>query len=508
MEQFDVAVIGAGAIGTSAANHLAAAGFSTILLDKGDIAGATSGRTSRLQYCGLSYFWRFRSLLAAAQDPAQSWESITLARQAMRDRSDFVRVTPERVRPVHFHFPLYRDGTIPVWKVRAGFSLLEWLDRGGVPLGVQLITPAEARRDPLLRHLRAPERLAGVLRYTEYQFDWPERICADAALHAADNGARIATYTPVTRMARADHGGWELEVIDPQTHAPDTIRTRSVVNAAGAWVDTIPGIPGPRPLNQGAKGVNVMVRLPEEFRGIGFEAITRGGEPFYVIPWDHLHYFGPRNRPQDPTIEGFLATEQEISDLIEEMNHLFPTLGIARADVLYSWAGVRPRTARPGFPAGSSGSILHDLSDGGASNYFVYTGGLLMTHRSAGRAIASAVSRRITPANPARPVSYAARPFPEDHNLPAVGEDYRSVSVSDIRFASTHEHVRQLDDLMFRRVRLGWSERMGTDVAHDVARSVRDIMGWSAEDADLRARQFVSEVRQNYGLRASAGRGR
>ena len=32
---------------------------------------------------------------------------------------------------------------------------------------------------------------------------------------------------------------------------------------------------------------------------------------------------------------------------------------------------------------------------------------------------------------------------------------------------------------MFRRVRLGWSERMGSDIAHDVAREVRDEMGWS-----------------------------
>lgn len=500
MDSYDVAVIGGGIIGASAANHLSAAGFATVLIDKGDIGGATSGRTSRLQYCGLSYFSTFRSLTSALGHPAQSLESVQLARQAMRDRSGFVRATPERVRPVPFYFPLYNDGSIPVWKVRAGLKLLEMLDPGGVKLGVQFIAPAEARGDPLLQHLRAPDRLVGVLRYTEYQFDWPERICVDTALNAVDNGARILTYAPVTRITRSGDL-WEAEMTDPRSGTTTSVRARAVVNAAGVWVDDFAGSIGAPRLNQGAKGVNVVVRLPEEFRGIGFETMTRGGEPFYVIPWDDLHYFGPRNRAQDASEEGFLVTEQEIVDLLDEINHHFPALQVRRANVLYCWAGVRPRTARPGFPAGGPGSQLHDLHDRGLPNYFVYTGGLLMTHRNAGRVITKAVSRRTTPSAKARPVSYAARRFPDDHNTPVVGEHYRSVSQSDVRFACSNEMVQGLEDLMFRRVRLGWTERMGADVAHDVARSVRDVMGWSLEDADARAARYVSDLRHRYQLK-------
>jgi len=128
VESYDVAVIGGGIIGCSAANHLTAAGFRTILMERGDIGGATSGRTSRLQYCGLSYFSRFRSVPGALAHPLESWESVELARRAMRDRSAFVRDTPERVRPITFYFPLHRDASEPLWKVRAGFALLERLD--------------------------------------------------------------------------------------------------------------------------------------------------------------------------------------------------------------------------------------------------------------------------------------------------------------------------------------------------------------------------------------------
>jgi glycerol-3-phosphate dehydrogenase len=505
MDEYDVAVIGAGGIGSSAANHLAAAGFSTILLDKGDIAGATSGRTSRLQYCGLSYFWNFRSTLNAVLHPAQSVESLELARRAMRDRTRFVRETPERVRPVTFYFPLHPDLGIPTWKIRAGFRALEMLDPGGVPLGVEVLSPEQVRHDPLLRNLRDVNRLRGVLRYTEYQFDWPERICADAALHARDNGATIATYAPVTRLAREHDGAWRISAADARSGGERSIRAKSVVNAAGVWVDQLSAMAGLPRLNQGAKGVNVVVRLPPEFRGLGFETITRGGEPFYVIPWDDLHYFGPRNRPQDATEDGFLVTEQEISDLVDEMNHHFPSLRIARRDVLYSWAGTRPRTARPGFPAGASASMLHDLSVKGAANLFVYTGGLLMTHRDAGRKIAAAVGRRINTSRAASPVSYAARQFPGEHNTTAVGERYSDVSVSDIRYACTNEEVRRLDDLMFRRVRLGWTEHMGADVVHDVAHTVRDIMQWSPEETDAQATRYLAGLRHAFGFDGSAG---
>src|SRR5579859_3973736 len=239
MEAYDVAVIGGGIIGCSAANHLAAAGYRAILLEQFDLAGATSGRTSRLQYCGLSYFSRFRSLIGTLSRPGEAWEGVALARRAMRDRSRFVRETPERVRPITFFFPLYRDGSIPLWQVRLGFSLLERLDPGGVPLGQSVLSPDEARREPMLAHLRDRDRLVGVMQYTEYQFDWPERICVDAALNAEDNGARIANHVALTNLARRTDGTWSITTFDRRTGANGSVDAKAVVNAAGVWVDDL-----------------------------------------------------------------------------------------------------------------------------------------------------------------------------------------------------------------------------------------------------------------------------
>ena len=488
MEIFDVGVIGGGITGASAANHLVAAGYSTLLLDQGDFGGATTGRTSRLQYSGLSYLDSCRSLGRIARRPRGAIEGVQLARRAMRDRSAFVRDVPERVRPVTFYLPIYRGGPISLRMMRWGLQLMERLDPGGVPLKIDVIEPEVLRREACLRHLRDLDRLEGVVSCVEYQFDWPERICVDAIFNARENGARVENYTCVERIERRSDGSWLLHVHDRTRNERRIHAVRTVMNAAGAWVDEIAqgsSLGMPR-LNQGAKGSNVMVRLPEEFRGLGFESLTRSGEPFYVIPWGGLHYFGPANRAQDPSEDGFKVGADEITYLLDEFNHLFPRLRLGRSDVIYHWAGVRPRTADPHHPVGGPAVRLHDLSDQGAPGYFAYTGGLLMVHRSAGRDMVKGIGRRVTPSGKSRPLIGSARTVPSQ--------------ADELLYACEQEQVVELDDLLRRRVRSGWGEQLGCDIAHEVAASVRDVMGWTQADASARADRYIRDTRSVFGL--------
>jgi|GEM_PF-3797488 len=52
---WNVAVIGAGAVGCATARELAARGFKTLLLDRADIGSGTSARSSQTLYCGVGY---------------------------------------------------------------------------------------------------------------------------------------------------------------------------------------------------------------------------------------------------------------------------------------------------------------------------------------------------------------------------------------------------------------------------------------------------------------------
>lgn len=57
-EMFDVAIVGGGINGSSAAQQLSARGFSVIILDRADFGSGASSRSSRLMHFGLRYLDR------------------------------------------------------------------------------------------------------------------------------------------------------------------------------------------------------------------------------------------------------------------------------------------------------------------------------------------------------------------------------------------------------------------------------------------------------------------
>jgi len=117
-EKYDVVIIGAGVNGASAAQHLSAAGYSVLLIDKGDFASGSSGRSSRLLHCGLRYLAPGASMWNFARHPGMLATALRMAKQAMESRAQLVTTAPERVRPMKFHFPIYRDGPYANWQVR------------------------------------------------------------------------------------------------------------------------------------------------------------------------------------------------------------------------------------------------------------------------------------------------------------------------------------------------------------------------------------------------------
>ena len=82
-KQFDVAVVGAGLNGISSAQHLAAAGYSVLLVEKNDFCTGASCRSSRMLSCGIRYLDRGMSMWQFMAKPDLLFASLKMARQAM-----------------------------------------------------------------------------------------------------------------------------------------------------------------------------------------------------------------------------------------------------------------------------------------------------------------------------------------------------------------------------------------------------------------------------------------
>lgn len=490
-QTYDTVVVGGGIIAAAAGQHLAAAGYGTLLVERDDYGSGTSSRTSRLQHCGLGYLSAASGSIASfLARPRSAIECFSLMRRAMRGRAEFVRTAPERVKPVTFVVPLTRENAIPRWKAWLAFRLMAASDGGCVPLDLQILSAGEARAHPALQGMAGLDGIHGAMTFTEYQYCWPERIVVDTVMKARAIGMEALNHTAVTALAR-DGDLWRVTLT--AAGASRDVLARAVVNCAGVWVDEITALAGAPHIrrNTGEKGTNIVVRLPESLRGIGFETVTAAGAPFYLIPWGALHYAGPWDSASDGRPEGFRASEAEIAAILDQLGRLFPGFGLRREDVLYSWAGVRPRSlARDG--KGPAPAVReHDLTDEGLPNLFTFTGGLLMTHRDAGRRLRRAVARRLKPSGPPRPLDTASPPV----------EDMDRVTKASVAHAVLNEQARTLSDILRRRLSVGWEPDLGLRHAEAAARFAAPHLGWTSEETAAQIARFIDETVAEFGLR-------
>ena len=502
--EFDVLVVGAGINGASAAQHLAAEGYSVLLVDKGDFGSGATSRSSRLLHCGIRYFVPGSSLWEFVRHPDRAINALKMARMAMAMRAQMKRTTPQRLRSLKWCYPMYRDGQYKPWQFDAAFRLLDALGPADVPLGYHKLSGDEARTTPLLKWQRRPEAMLGAAVVEEFQYHWPERIAVDAALDAERLGATILNHTPVVALAQSADGKWTATLADRFAHgAQACVTAKAVVNTAGVWIDKVDALAsaGASRKVHGTKGVHIAFKLQAECGNYAVVNFSRDNQPLFCAPFGDLHYIGPSevNYSGDP--DDVAPTNGDIELMVEEANLVLPGLGLERSDVRFAWAGVRPLTyGGAAYPKGNRLRVLHDLDSDGMSNALALTAGPIMTHRSAASEIVMAIRRKLAPSLEPQSLSYAARAVPDNHASPPLLAQQPAVRHSDLRHAALHEHPQTLVDLLFRRVPVGWSDGMGYDACRAAALVVADLMAWDNARIEHEVEQYQAHVRHFYQL--------
>ncbi|MHB1219884.1 MAG: FAD-dependent oxidoreductase [Alphaproteobacteria bacterium] len=506
-QTFDTVVVGGGCNGASAAHHLAAAGYRVLLVDKNDFGAGSTSRSGRMLACGIRYLepgdglsymvgGRTSPLWQFIRNPGEFLTGARKARDAMAVRAHFVSTMPERVEGNTWFYPVWEGDKYAPWQVGLGFRILRAISTKEVPLDYHQVVPANIGQTPLVKWLRNPEKLRSVIGFREYRFEWPERIVMDTVLDAERMGAVIRNYTEVVAIKR-DGTNWAVTLSDTVIETGTvTVRTKSVVNTAGIWTDKVNRLANPKVSRKirGTKGAHIMVQLPPECRTYGIIASSRDGNPLYIYPWRGMHYVGPTDTLFDGDEDDVYATGQEIDFLLDEANHLLPSIALARKDVLFTWAGVRPQTYDVNIAAGKRWRKLHHLADEGMPNVFNLTAGNIMTHRLAGREICAEVMKHTRASGRKQEISYKAKPYPRAGVSAALLNHWPEAKLSDLRHAAVHEHVVCLRDLMFRRVGAAWTATMGREAARRAAETVADILGWDEARIEAEVADYLAHI--------------
>src|ERR1700689_5706878 len=104
MADFDLAGIGGGVNGAGIARDAAGRGLKVLLVEQGDLAGATSSAATKLIHGGLRYleYYEFR-----------------LVAEALAEREVLLRIAPHIIWPLQFVLP-HEKHLRPAWMIRVG----------------------------------------------------------------------------------------------------------------------------------------------------------------------------------------------------------------------------------------------------------------------------------------------------------------------------------------------------------------------------------------------------
>ncbi|MCH8189550.1 MAG: FAD-dependent oxidoreductase, partial [Proteobacteria bacterium] len=108
---YDICVIGGGINGAGIARDAAGRGLRVLLLEKGDLAGATSSASTKLIHGGLRYL---------------EHGDLRLVRESLAEREVLLATAPNLVRPLQIILPV-GPGSRPAWMIRTGLFLYDRL---------------------------------------------------------------------------------------------------------------------------------------------------------------------------------------------------------------------------------------------------------------------------------------------------------------------------------------------------------------------------------------------
>ncbi len=317
----DLLIIGGGINGVGIAADAAGRGLRVLLCEQGDLASATSSKSSKLIHGGLRYLEHYE---------------FRLVKEALQEREILLKKAPHIIHPLQFILP-HNPQLKPAWMLRLGLFIYDHLGKRHELPKSQTIRYRNHRAGQLLK-----EQFSLGFSYYDCQVD-DARLVVLNALQARQLGADIRTRTRVIAATRSSQG-WEVTLENTRDQTKTTLLAHTLINATGPWVDSI--------LQQtlhldsmhhitGVKGSHIVIPklYPEKY---AFILINADKRVIFVIPYlQHFSLIGTTDIPFQGDPAAAQISPDEVRYLCDAVNHYFRQ-SISPNQVIWSYAGVRP----------------------------------------------------------------------------------------------------------------------------------------------------------------------
>ena len=367
-----VVVIGGGSTGAGVLRDLAMRGIDAVLVEKGDLASGTTGRSHGLLHSGGRYC--VNDLQAAIEGVEEGRILRKIARTTIEDTGGyFVSVTDED-----------RE-----WEPR----FVEGCRRAGITCERISVEEARRREPALSRQVRTAFWLP-----EDGHLD-PFFLVLANTESARRRGARVMTYTEVVGFSRAGDRVTGVRLRDVMSGAETAIACQAVINATGAWSGLVARLLGVEVRVVPVKGV--MVVLSHRLAHAAINRCHKPGDGDIVVPALSVAILGTTSA-KVPHPEVLPIEWDEVRRMIEEGALMLD--GVTTARAMRAYAGVRPLYDLGAEAEGREMSrnfavIDHEVRDG-VKGLTSIVGGKVTTYRLMAERVVDLVASRLGVRNP------------------------------------------------------------------------------------------------------------
>lgn len=321
---FDIIILGGGINGVAIARDAALRGLTVALIEKNKIGAGASSNTSKLAHGGLRYLEHFQFRLVA---------------ESLRERDLLMRNAPAYVKPLSFIIPAYQHNGRPLWKIKLGLTLYDFLARGS-----DLPKHRSMSQDEILQTIPGlrSDGLKGGCQYWDVQMQ--DEAIVEANLNDAQRkGARVFNGVALKSFIKEAGKITGVVIEEPNTQENVTLKAEHVVNVTGAWSNEVVALDDPQAekVVMPVKGAHIVVdRLPLA------HALTliapQDGRVFFAMPWQDETLIGTTESRYNGDLDHVHADQAEKDYLLQAINSYFPQADLTHCDIIHSFAGIRP----------------------------------------------------------------------------------------------------------------------------------------------------------------------
>lgn len=514
-QNWDLIVIGGGITGAGILREATRAGLKTLLLEAHDFGAGTSSRSSKLVHGGLRY-------LKNAQ--------IRLTLESVREREFLLNQGKGLVQPLNFLLANYWGDKVPGWVYGFGLAVydlmgLQWGHQHYDPQGVLALCPQ-----------LTPHDLQGGYRYFDANTD-DARLVLRVIQEAVQEGGVALHYAQVIDLLLNVRGLVQGVVVEDQAPGGQgrtlEVQAPAVINATGAWADTLRQIVGGKPRLRPLRGSHLVFpweRLPFN-RAVSF-LHPSDGRPVFALPWEGVTIFGTTDIDHSPEIElDPSISPNEVDYLLTGLHKAFTELGLSEGDVQATWSGIR--------------SVLHTGSANPSKEsreavlwreqgLLTATGGKLTTFRITAHDALRKVRGRIRDRLPGQMILHRRLrvlndversgalfdcfdPFSAQRLLGRYGSQAHQILEGpeqdlelieptpylwgELRMAAKQEGIIHLEDLLLRRIRIGLLlPGGGVSLMPRIAGIVKTELNWDEERWQQELMDYQELIRNSFSL--------